>query len=472
MIIPPLILDVESRDLSDDEQATVNKLQWRMQEAQPILIQREAYYDGEQPMRNLGIAIPPELEALRAAAGWPGIVVDTIDERLAVEGFRMGTSADADTELWDIWCANHMERESRLAHLDALMYGRGYVMVGTDDAGAPLITVESPVSMAAEFEVTTQRVTAALQAYEFYGDEAAALYLPDQTVHLVRPQGRTWTVRERDQHNLGRCPVVMLANRARTRDRYGRSEITAELMSWTDMACRTLLRMEIAAEFFSSPQRYILGASESAFMEADGTPLDAWQTYIGRILALERDDEGNVPSVGTFTAADPAPHVAQLTALTKMVAGRTGVPQHLLGFSADNPASAQGILAAESALDRRAESRQLALGPEWCEAQRLVLALLNDGKVPAEASRIEVLWKPPQTPTPLETSQAIVAQVGAGAIPATSDVTLARLGYSAVERIRLAADRQKDAAQMALEQMANDILGPGSTEPAGAPVGG
>ena len=474
MIIPPLILDVATPELSADEQETVNRLQWRMSEAQPALTKREAYYDGEQPMRSLGIAIPPELQdRLRSAAGWPGIVVDTIDERLAIEGFRMGASADSDSELWDIWCLNHMERESRLAHLDALMYGRGFVMVGADDSGMPLITVESPVSMAATYDVSTQRVTAALQAYVFYGDEAAALYLPDETVHLVRPEGRAWTVRERDRHGLGRCPVVMLVNRARSRDRYGRSEITAELMSWTDMACRCLLRMEVAAEFFSAPQRYILGASETAFQEADGTPLDAWETYLGRVLALERDEEGNAPTVGTFAAADPTPHVSQLTALTKMVAGRTGVPQHLLGFSADNPASAEGILAAESALDRRAKSRQLALGPEWCEVQRLVLMLLNGGALPAEAARLEALWKPPETPTPLETSQAIVAQVGAGAIPATSDVTLSRLGYSAAERARLAADRQKAASALALQQIADSILGPDASAGAGAPaVGG
>ncbi|MBQ1164269.1 hypothetical protein KBZ21_40450, partial [Streptomyces sp. A73] len=45
-------------------------------------------------------------------------------------------------------------------------------------------------------------------------------------------------------------------------------------------------------------QRYILGASESAFQDAEGNTKSAWETYIGRVLALERDEDGQVPLVG------------------------------------------------------------------------------------------------------------------------------------------------------------------------------
>ncbi|MBQ1164406.1 hypothetical protein KBZ21_41180, partial [Streptomyces sp. A73] len=42
--------------------------------------------------------------------------------------------------------------------------------------------------------------------------------------------------------------------------------------------------------FYGAPQRYILGASESAFQDAEGNTKSAWETYIGRVLALERDE--------------------------------------------------------------------------------------------------------------------------------------------------------------------------------------
>ncbi|MBQ1164171.1 hypothetical protein KBZ21_39905, partial [Streptomyces sp. A73] len=42
--------------------------------------------------------------------------------------------------------------------------------------------------------------------------------------------------------------------------------------------------------------------SESAFQDAEGNTKSAWETYIGRVLALERDEDGQVPTVGQFTA--------------------------------------------------------------------------------------------------------------------------------------------------------------------------
>jgi len=44
-----------------------------------------------------------------------------------------------------------------------------------------------------------------------------------------------------------------------------------------------------------------------------------------------------------------------------------------------------------------------------------------------------------------------------GAVPATSDVTLAELGYTAVQRARLAADRAKDAAASELAELASSL---------------
>lgn len=458
--IEPLPFDLETDLLSEDEQATTFKLLARMNTDWPFLRLRELYYDGEQSMKHLGIAIPRELEKLRTAAGWPGVVVDTIDERLEVAGFRVGSAASTDDDLWDIWTANRMDFEAGLAHLDALMFGRSFIMVGTrdedtdDGSGTPLITVESPQNMAATYDAASRQVTAALQRYRFYGDEAAALYLPDVTIQLVRPEGEDWQIRDRDEHGLGRCPVVMLANRSRSSDRYGKSEITPELMSWTDAACRTLLRMELGAEFFSAPQRYILGASESAFQDAEGEPLGAWETYTGRVLALERDEEGNVPTVGAFAPADPTPHTNQLLALTRLVSSRTGIPQNSLGFSADNPASAEGILAADATLNRRARRRQRAFGPEHREVMQLSLMIQNNGKLPADLNKIEVLWTPPETPTPTETSLAIASQITSGAIPAQSSVTLAALGWSPLQIEQLQADQKRADAKAALQQIA------------------
>lgn len=71
--------------------------------------------------------------------------------------------------------------------------------------------------------------------------------------------------------------------------------------------------------------------------------------------------------------------------------------------------------------------------------------------------RLETDWEPAETKTLTGISDAIFKQAQMGAIPPTSDVTLKQLGYSAVERQRLAIDRAVDAGQSVLAELANSL---------------
>ena len=71
--------------------------------------------------------------------------------------------------------------------------------------------------------------------------------------------------------------------------------------------------------------------------------------------------------------------------------------------------------------------------------------------------QLETDWAPVETPTPAATSDALHKQAQMGAVPPTSDVVLAHLGYSSVERARLAADRAKDAAASELAELADSL---------------
>jgi hypothetical protein len=89
---------------------------------------------------------------------------------------------------------------------------------------------------------------------------------------------------------------------------------------------------------------------------------------------------------------------------------------------------------------------------------RLAWRFANGGaEVPAEMQRLETDWEPAATPTPAGTTDAMFKQVQMGAVPATSDVTLKRLGYSAVERERLEIDRKVDAGASVLAELATSL---------------
>jgi hypothetical protein len=462
--------------LSDDELALINVLRADMMRDRYELKLRDAYFNGEQLVRDLGISIPPQLQGLHTVIGWPRVGVESLEERLDLEAFRWADGADS-AELEEIADANDLFDESSLAHLDALVYGREYLAVGSGDCGGdcpPLITVESPLDMTLLWDARIRMGTAALRecaadSYIESGPEERmiVLYLPDQTITAMPNASGGWEVVERDMHGLGVVPVVRLANRQRTADRVGKSEITNDVMSITDAACRRLMGIEVAAEFFGAPQRYILGASESAFQDAEGNAKSAWETYIGRVLALERDEDGNVPDVGQFPAHDPSGQTKIVDLYARIMSSQFGLPPHMLGYTTDNPASADAIRSTEAKLVKKSERRIRRLGRGWQDAMRLAL-WVRDGEPPDKTRRIETVWRNPATPTIAAQADATVKLVQQGILPADSDVTLEMAGLTEGQRKRVRADRQRAAGRAGSSALMDRLAKLGSGAPAPA----
>lgn len=456
--------------LSDDELALINMLRADMMRDRYALLLRDAYFNGEQLVRDLGISIPPQLKGLHTVIGWPRVGVESLEERLDLEAFRWADGSDS-SELTEIADANDLIDESSLAHLDSLVYGREYLAVGSGDCGddcPPLISAESPLDMTLMWDARLRMGTAALRECAADGfvesgpeERMIVLYLPDQTVTALPSPSGGWEVVDRDIHKLGIVPVVRMANRQRTADRVGKSEITPEVMSITDAACRRLMGMEVAAEFFGAPQRYILGASESAFQDADGTAKSAWETYIGRVLALERDEDGQVPAVGQFAAHDPTGMTKIIDLYARIMSSQFGLPPHMLGYTTDNPASADAIRSTEAKLVKRSERRIRRYGAAWQQAMRLAL-WVRDGEPPEKTRRIETVWRNPATPTVAAQADATVKLVQAGILPADSDVTLEMAGLTEGQRQRVRADRRRTGAAATGGRLLDRLAGLGS----------
>lgn len=446
--------------LSDDEARLIQELRIELIARRWHLELRDCYYNGEQVIRDLKISVPPQLQGLHTVIGWPQIGVDALEQRLDIETWRYADEPDASGELEEIWRPNELIAESQLAHLDSLIYGRSYVSVGSGDCGTddcpPLISVESPMDMTVFYDARARAVTSGLRLYRIGEAEAAVLYLPDQTVHVVESPDGGWEVMDRDMHDLGVVPVVRMSNRQRVAERIGRSEITSSVMGITDAACRTLLGMEVAREFYGAPQRYILGASESAFQDAEGNAKSAWETYIGRVLALERDEDGEIPQVGTFAAYDPSAYTKIVDLYARIMATQLGLPPHYLGYTTDNPASADAIRSTEAQLVKRAERKQTMLNTPWAQVMRIALQVWR-GQVPDRARRIETVWRNPATPTIAAQTDAAVKLVQAGIIPPDSEVALEMVGLSESQRQRIRSDRQRSQARDLLTRLGEQL---------------
>lgn len=448
--------------LSDSESELVGELVTKLEQKKPYNQLREKYFDGQDRVRQLGIAVPPGLRDLLAIVGWPGMAVSVLEERLDWQGVALsdGDGGDDPFGLEEVITDNRLRVESSPAHLEALIHGVEFVTVSRGDtrAGEPgiLVTVESPTRMTGRWSPRLRRLTAAVSA-DFDAEaghyEAITLYLPGQNVYMERPNAASdLHVVRRSRHNLGRVPVVPLVNQPRRSRVWGRSEITPALIGYTDAGVRTMLSMEVSREFYSSPKEILLGASSDAFVDEQGNRIPAWESYLGRFLALERDEDGELPSVEQLSAASPAPYIDQVKLLAQMVAGEASIPESYLGFVSANPSSADAIRATEARLVKRAERRQTVFGAAWAEVMRLAL-LVRDGSIPAEAQGLVSRWRDAATPTRAAMADATMKLVGAGVLPPDSDVTYEQLGFDQTTIARLRADVRRGRAERMLAQL-------------------
>jgi hypothetical protein len=442
--------------LSEDEDVIRYRLESRLSRAKEKNIRQEVYYEGSKVVRDLGIAIPPSLRDLEAVAGWPEVVVDVIDERLSWGGWFSAQ----DLGLEAVYTDNLLNVEVGQTFLDSSINGISFMLVGTGDsaAGEPdvLVTAENPSRVTGTWSNRLRRLTDAL--IETYDDDGNLtgwqLYLPDETITVSRTPDNigNYRVTNRDQHMRNRVPVIAFRNRPRTTRPYGRSEITRAIRSLTDSGMRTLLGFEVAREFYAAPQRWLMGADESMFVDQHGNKRSQWDAVIGHMLAIPRDEDGELPTPGQFTAMSPGPFTEQLRTYSQMISASSGVPASHLGFGTDNPASADAIRESNSRLDRRTVRRSQDF-TQGTQELAYVILLWRDGVAPDPRS-FQSLWGDPSTPTPAAAADRTVKLVSIGVLPVDSDVTLEGLGFSETDIARLAVDRRRAEAKAALAAIA------------------
>lgn len=438
--------------LSLDELVIIEHLTKKLNRYNAKNVIAQQYYEGKNKLKDLRISLPPQLTAVDSIVGWAGTAVDVLEERLDLEGYIGGDALG----VMDFFRANELDLESSLGHKDAFVYGTGFVVVGkgADGEADPLITIESPKRMTANYDLRSRRITSALLVDHDNGKIfGGSLYLPNETITLGY-ENRSWYEIDRNVHNFNRVLASPLINNPRSGESHGRSEITPALRSYIDSAMRTLLGAEVAREFYSAPQRYVLGAPEDTFTDADGQALNSWSVIQGRLLGLPyNEEEGVMPQVGQFTANSTAPYFEQIRAYAMLTAAETAIPASYLGYQTDNPSSADAIRQMEARLVKRAERRQKHFGRTWVEVAKLAL-LVRDGEIPAEADLIRPVWRDASTPTRAASADEAIKLIQAGVLLPDSEVTYNRINLSANDKALLTEEKKAAQAQNLVANLA------------------
>lgn len=442
--------------LSESEAESVGLLRGTLLKVQVKNALKSDLYESKRNAEDLGIAIPTGMDHLiNAVIGWPGTVVDVLEERLDFQGW----TGAGDLNLGDVFDDNQLAVESGRGHLDSLIYGCGFETVGRGDVsvGEPqiLVSVESTESCTVEWDYRLRRAKSGLsQTRDDRGVvQMETLYLPNETIRFERVRGELVVV-DRDQHGLGRVPVVRTLNRDRASDVNGRSEITRAVEYYTYAALRTLTGLEVNREFYTSPKWSALNADPEVFgMSEDKSAAEnrkaGFSATQGRLNVIPPQvDENGEPvevKLHEFRPAPPTPYIDQVKLYSQLLAAESGMPAPYLGFVTDNPASADSIRQQEYRLVKRAERRQTSFGLAWREVAYLAL-LLRDGSVDPEAFRqVGVKWRDASTPTRAAAADEATKLIAAQVLQPDSSVTYDRIGLSQQEQDQLERERQRSS---------------------------
>ncbi len=428
--------------------STVIRLGRHLDELRPAYDRLDLYYAGRQASHafmapevraSLGNRLPPLI------LNWPRLVVDAVEERLDVVGFRLSQDDPADRDLWRIWQASRMDEVSQQAHLDALVYGCAYVVVWAGaDPSTPRITVESARQMTVERDFVTGEVKVALKRWTEGGYGYAVVYAPD-VIERYRTDQRVveglgtdeiptggYSRVETIPNPLGVVPVACLVNRPRLLAPDGETELS-DIIPLTDAVSKVSTDLLVTSEYAAAPRRWITGmdiGGSGAGVRAAAEVQTKWTDAPASKLWIAGDPE---TKFGQFPEATLAGFVAAVDMLTQQASAVSGLPPAYFGIHGTEVASADAIRSSEATLVSKARRRQRAFGGAWEDVMRLAV-LVRDGHQQPGMESLETIWRDPETRTVAQAADAAVKKLSVGV---SREQVLEDLGYSPVQIERM-----------------------------------
>lgn len=457
--------------------------EWWMDRLYKRLVARRAeidffndYYTGNHPLPFVAPQARDEFRRMvqMTRSNYMGLVVDSVAERLSIEGFRFGDDPKADTDTWRIYQANNLDSDSDLAWLEALIGGNAYFHVAPNkkDTSTPSVWVEHPSQAIVEHEPGTNRRVrkAGLKVWndDWTGEIHATLQVDGMLCKYKAPapkQGSAavplWTEREvageqpngQRKNPLGDVTLIEIPNNPRLLTG-GVSELY-DLTDIQDRINKTLFDRLQTQEFGVDPQKWAAAFPDE---DDDGNPN---VVEFGRNRMVTTDVAET--KFGNFAVAPLDPYSAAKREDVKDIASRSRTPaQYLLGEM--NNVNGETLKASESGLVSKAKQRRRPFGEAAEEAMRL--ARRAAGLPDAGGERMETIWTAPEYRTQGELVDSVVKKLQAR----IASLRQARedVGYSAAQIERLEQDDEREAIDPLLAR----ITRPVSEEPVGGDASG
>lgn len=343
---------------------------------------RYEFYEMKNVTKDFGISTPPDLKYWMGTLGWCAKAVDSLADRLAFDSFGNDVF-----DMNGLYEANNKDVLIDSAILGALIGSCDFIYITADESGFPMMRVIDGRHGTGVIDPVTNMLKEGYAVLEF--DELdqpliEGYFIPGSTT--IYEKGKAAYVVENDAPYPLLVPVINRPDAVRP---FGHSRISRACMSIVGSAIRTVKRSEIAAEFYSYPQKYVLG------MSTDAEEMDNWRVTMSALLRIDKDDDGDHPVVGQFQQQSMTPHIEQLRMFAGLFAGETGLTLDDLGFPSQNPSSAEAIKASHETMRLTARKAQTTLGVGLLNAGYLA-ACVRD-KYPylrKQVARTQLRWQP------------------------------------------------------------------------------
>lgn len=356
---------------------------------------RYSYYEMKDHNTQKDVTIPPYLrEKYRSTLGWCSKAVDSLADRLVFNGFREDIFG-----FEEIYNLNNPDVLTDSAILGALISSCSFIYITKGEDGFPRMQVIDGGNATGIIDPITGLMYEGYAVLERATDSDIALkeayFTKDGTFvyeygELVNVEAHT----NSDGVNiLGYCSLVPIINRPDAVRPFGHSVISRACMYLQQYAKRTMERSDITAEFYSFPQKYVLGTDP----EAEGW--ESWKATISSFLKFDKDSDGDRPVVGQFNTQSMAPFAEQLRTAASAFAGETGLTLDDLGFTSANPSSADAIRAQHESLRIKARKAQHTFGTGFLNAAYIAACIRDQYPFArSEIYRVKPRWEPIFTP--------------------------------------------------------------------------
>lgn len=451
--------------LSDDEQATLNRLVAKLKAKEPRNLLRQRLYDNQEVARRIGDSIPAAYFRMGIVLGWTGKAVDALGRRCTLERFVWPDGDLNDLGSRQVWDDNDLRSEINSAKVSSLIHGPAFLVNTTGLEGEPksLIHVRDALNATGDWNPRTRRMDNLLSVLDRddHGNIIEfALYLDGLTIVAKKDAG-AWEV-DPQEHRWG-VPIEVMVYQPRVGRAMGKSRITRPLIGIQKSAVRALIRTEGHMDIFSYPDFWLLGALAKDVKGEGDANVAAMAAALGRIRGIPdlpaddpnaRDNNLDRADIKQFPASAPTPNLAWLNTLAKLAAREASLPDSALAITDfANPTSADSYDASQYELIAEADGAVEDWTPAVKRSHLRALAILNDlDEIPSEWQTIEPQWRDRRY-----ISKSAQADAGSKIVPliaaATSEVELELLGLDEQQIRRVMAEKRRGQGSSVLDRL-------------------